>query len=235
MPVKRDEIEDVSECDLGIDNFIAVEDRRTSTEELERIKNYSDENLRIIFLQIETTNDEEKRNIIVNLVSTVDYYIHEIVIWGLVQITMNNFPKGKCYSKVKIPINYLKEAIEQKDIFKNPVLKTEIIEDIRKNTYQNWVKIKEGLEIVLPKNTYEKIGMLTSGKDKKAKFQTSDFDEIAVKRHRIVHHFDREYVNESQRNEIEINCIKSYELINTIIESIHNVIKEYDEGQPEEN
>lgn len=221
-----------------LDSFLIIENNRPSAEELERIKKYSDENLETISSKIglkENLDDEEKRNIIVNLIGALDYYIHEIIIWGLVQITLNKFPKGKNYEKQKVELEYryIKMAFEDKDIFNEVELKKTIIENIRRNTYQKWQSIKVGLELILPKNVLEKISDLTSGKNGVAIFQTNKLDELANKRHLIVHHFDREYSNNSSRNTLDIDCNESFILIKTVIDSIHKIIVEYDETQPE--
>lgn len=221
--------------DLGFESFSPVKNIRASYEELVRIKKYSDENLNLIFLRINTEDEEEKRNIIVNLIGALDYYIHEIIIWGLVQITMNKFPKGKNYKNIKISIEYLKESIEKLDVFDNLELKKTIIEEIRTNSYQKWKQIKDGLKIILPDIINDRISNLTDGKNGiKALFQTIELENISNKRHLIVHHFDREYNNDSQRNTVNIDCKKSYELIKIIINSIHNILTEYDETQPEQ-
>lgn len=233
IETENTDFEEITEHDLGIDTFAPVADIRTSCEELKRIKRYSDENLKIIFSKISTlSNDEEKRNIIVNLIGALDYYIHEIVIWGLIQITLNKFPEGKKYDKVKISISYLKNVLEQEDsdIFNNPELKRVIIEDIRKETYQKWNKIREGLKIILPDYIENKIANLTGNP---AIFQSTDLEKISDKRHLIVHHFDREYHNDSERNLFTFDCLECYELIKLIINSIHQIIKDYEESQPE--
>lgn len=204
------------------EDFKPVKNNRISCEELERIKKYSDENLEIISSKLEIDNDKgktlddnEKRDVIVNLIGALDYYIHEIIIWGLVQITLNKFPVGKNYNKHKVELEYkyIKMAFEDKDIFNDVELKKTIIENIRRNTYQKWQSIKSGLEIILPKEILEKISDLTSGKNGVALFQTNKLDELANKRHLIVHHFDREYSNNSSRNSIDIDCEESFSLI----------------------
>ncbi|HEY4533575.1 MAG TPA: hypothetical protein VIG61_05405 [Fusobacterium sp.] len=86
-----------------------------------------------------TLDNEEKRSIVVNLIGALDYYIHEIIIWGLVQITLNKFPKGKKYNKIYIPIEYLKMIIEDKIEFDDTKIKRKIIEDIRINSYQTMI------------------------------------------------------------------------------------------------
>lgn len=225
-----------------LETFITIENNRPSAQELERIKKYSDENLEIISSKLGIDDDEEKilddnekRNVIVNLIGALDYYIHEIIIWGLVQITFNKFPVGKNYNnyKVELEYNYIKMAFENKDIFNDVELKKTIIENIRRNNYQKWRSIKNDLEIILPKTVFPRISDLTSGENGVALFQTNKLDELANKRHLIVHHFDREYNNNSSRNSIDIDCKESFYLIKTIIDSIHQIIVEYDETQPE--
>ncbi|WP_426709448.1 hypothetical protein [Cetobacterium sp. SF1] len=232
MPSIREE---VNELILGIDDLRPVEDNRSSSNELKRIKKYSDENLNLILPKINTKNDEEKRNIAVNLIAALDYYIHEIIIWGIVQITTNKFPEGKSYDKVKISISHLKKSIENSDdIFDDTELKKTIIDEFRRNSYQKWEEIRAGLKIILPDTIQSKLSDLTSGKNGVPKFQTIDLEKISNKRHIIVHHFDREYNNNSLRNTFNIDCKNSFDLIKLIIDSIHEIITEYDETRPEQ-
>lgn len=216
------EIEDI------VKSFSPVKNNRTSSEELKRIKKYSDDNLNLISLKLKTLDEEEKRNIIVNLIAALDYYIHEIIIWGIIQITLNKFPETKKYGKLEISIKYLKE-FKEKDIFDDPKLKIAIIEKLRKNTYQKWEDIKEGLDFVIPKDFHKKIGELAS----EGKFQVAELKKINDKRNFIVHHFDREYKEKSLRNKFDIDCKKSFELIKFIIDSIHKIVEDYDNTQPE--
>ncbi|MGL5595682.1 MAG: hypothetical protein ACRDDH_17240 [Cetobacterium sp.] len=228
-------IEEIDEISLGVDSFAPVVDNRSSSEELERIKEYSDENLDLILPKINTNDDDEKRSVAVNLIAALDYYIHEIIIWGIVQITTNKFPEGKEYSEVEVSIKHLKKSIENpEDIFNNPDLKIGIIEKIRGNSYQKWRKIREGLKLILPSDIEAKIADLTSGKNGISVFQSDELDNISNKRHIIVHHFDREYTNDSLRNSFDLDCKNSFNLIKLIIDSVHEIIKEYDETKPEQ-
>ena len=121
------------------------------------------------------------------------------------------------------------KEFKEKDIFDDPKLKIAIIEKLRKNTYQKWENIKEGLSLVLPEAFHKKIGKLAS----EGKFQVADLKEINDKRNLIVHHFDREYKNESVRNDFDLDCQKSFDLIKLIIDSIHKIVEDYDDTQPE--
>lgn len=220
------------EKSLGIDDLAPVDNNRSSSEELKIIKKYSDENLDIISKNLNTINEEEKRGLIVNLIAALDYYVHGIIIWGITQITLNQFPEGKKYKDIEITIKYLKE-FKENNFFDNPKIKREIIEKIRYSTYQKWKDITYGLSLILPKEINSKIGELTSGKTYPAIFQTEELDKINDKRNLIVHHFDREYENESIRNDFDLDCQKSFDLIKLIIDSIHKIVEDYDNTQPE--
>ena len=220
------------EKSLGINDLVPVDNNRSSSEELKIIKKYSDENLDIISKNLNTINEEEKRGLIVNLIAALDYYVHGIIIWEITQITLNQFPEGKKYSDIKIKIKFLKE-FKKSNFFDEPEIKKEIIKEIRYNTYQKWEDIRYGLSLILPKEVNSKIGELTSGKPSPAIFQTEKLEEINEKRNLIVHHFDREYENEYVRNDFDLDCQKSFGLIKLIIDSIHKIVEDYDNTQPE--
>jgi len=221
-----------------LENIVPNEVKRPSCEKLKKIKETSNENMKLIFKKVNSINendDEEKRNIIVNLVSALDYYIHEIVIWGIEEITRNKFPKGKRYDKFLISVKHVKNFFEKKSLDKEE-LKKEIIDLLKRETYQKWKSIKEGLEYILPDNECKLIGKLTEGNSEEFKFPTSDLDLLNEKRNCIVHSYDRNYHDASKRNDIKnFNCEKYYNYIILVIDSIHDVISNYDKTKPEEN
>ena len=122
------------------------------------MKILSKENNDIYMFMNNAYENNLSKDIIVNLIGALDYYIHEIIIWGLVQITLNKFPVGKNYEKQKIELEYkyIKMAFEDKDIFNDIELKKTIIENIRRNSYQKWQNIKSRLELILPKDILQK-------------------------------------------------------------------------------
>lgn len=100
------------EEELGIEDLSRVEAPRTTKTDLEDIKRKSDENLNIIKTNQHTIDKEIKRNIIVNLIGALDYYIRELILWGIIAITQDNFSKGKEYDTFMISIRFLKNALE---------------------------------------------------------------------------------------------------------------------------
>lgn len=184
----------------------------------------------IINFLIDKYAEEQKRNFIVNLVAVIDHYMHELIIWGIVQITQNKFPLGKKYNEFSINICFLKDHFEKGEIDEN-YLKVEIITRLSKETYQKWNKIKEALWYILPNHICEKIASLTSSTG--AIFQVENYNKIVEKRNVIVHCFDRNIKKNSIRNTCNSNCGESFNLIKKVIESIHGIVEEYDESQPE--
>lgn len=224
--------EDEIERELGIYDIRANQSIRPSFIALNEIKERSNENMAFIYTRLGTNCEEQKRDIIVNLISALDYYIHDIIIWGIIEITENNFPKGKNYDKFKLSIKHLKLVFEESEINKLEIRK-EIINELKQATYQKWGSIKEGLKIIIPEDSYEKISRLTGGAGGDYKFSVTTLENLNEKRNSIVHNYDRNLHNESIRNEFTLDCKKKFEYISLIIESIHEIILEYDQSQPE--
>lgn len=210
---------------------------RPSYQKLQKIKKISNENIGLICKKINSINkddEEEKRNIVVNLISALDYYVHEIVIWGLEEITKNKFPKGKKYDKFYISVKHVKDFFDKKSLDKEE-LKKEIINLLKRETYQKWKSIKEGLEYILPDNECKLIGELTDGKSSQFKFSTQKLDSLNEKRNYIVHSYDRNHYDSTRNNIKDFDCKEYCHYIVLIIYSIHNVISNYDSTKPEEN
>ena len=65
--------------------------------------------LNIIKKNQDTTDEEVKRNSIVNLIGALDYYVRELILWGILAITHDKFEKGKKYEEFQISINFIKK------------------------------------------------------------------------------------------------------------------------------
>lgn len=221
------------ERDLGIENLSRVEVERPSQNDLKIIKRKSDENISIIKLNQNSTDEEVKRNIVVNLIGALDYYVREIVLWGILVTTQDKFPKGKDYDKFMISIKFIKEVLEKnqiEEIIDKNELRKEIIELLKKppHTYQKWQSIKDGLSIAFPKEIVDKISSLTTNP---AKFQVNDIKKLNELRNNIVHHFDRDYQNESERKRFIRDVKNDIILIELVINSIHKIIFDYEENE----
>lgn len=205
---------------------------RPSSVSLGEIKIRSNENLDLIKCRLSTSNIDEKRDLIVNMISALDYYIHDIIIWGITEITINQFPKGKDYDKFELSIKYIQQACADKNIIEDE-LKFDIIKKLNYETYQKWESIRKGLKIVLPDEVNLKIGSLTSGQPSPVIFETILLEQMNKVRNSIVHTFDRNLHDESKRNEFTLNCNECLLYIELIINSIYEVIVEYDDTEPE--
>ncbi len=222
---------------IGRNRLERHEAPRTTKQDLIDIKLRSDENLEIIE-SFSKESDEDKRNIIVSIIGALDYYIHEIVLWGIKAITLDGFKKGTNYDGFRVPINLFKKAIENTssenidEIISDEELREEIIKVVqgKGHTYQTWHSIKKGLMLVLPKEDFKEISKLTDGvQGVSAIFQENEIKSLNSSRNKIVHHFDRNYSNASQRNEMMRDINADIGLIKKVIDSVHNVITEYEE------
>ena len=89
------------ERDLGIENLSREEAPRVTKIDLEDIKRKSDENMDIIKKNQDTTDEEVKRNIVVNLIGALDYYVRELILWGILAITHDKLKKVKSTKSFK--------------------------------------------------------------------------------------------------------------------------------------
>lgn len=218
---------------INLPNLLRSEAPRPSKEELNKIKTYSDENLNIIKSKIDSCG-EIKRDIIVNIISALDYYVHDIIIWGIIEITENEFPKGLKYEAFEVSIKHVKAALSNSHEINKEELKQEIIDILSYETYQKWNNIRNGLKIILPREINNKIGLLTSDSNNpEFKFETVLLENLNKARNSIVHTFDRNLHDESIRNPISIDIQEAIEYIELIINSIHKILIDYDNTEPE--
>lgn len=96
------------------------------------------------------------------------------------------------------------------------------------HTFQKWDSIKTGLSIILPKNEVNKVSKLTTNPPK---FQVSKLKELNDLRNNVVHHFDRDYKRQSERNDFIRDIKKDIELIEIVIDSIHEIVSKYEENE----
>ncbi|BEO97312.1 hypothetical protein FNCP10_21670 [Fusobacterium nucleatum] len=173
------------------------------------------------------------------MIAALDYYIHEILIWGIVEITRNKFPKGKKYGEFSLSIQHIKNIFDnkkdlEKEIFCEEELKKEIINSLKKKTYQKWKSIKEGLAHILPDEQLKLISELTTGgQGNNYKFDIEKLNSLNEKRDSIVHNCDRDYHNNSKKNCVNFDCKDCCDYIILIINSVHKIILDYDETKPE--
>lgn len=214
-------------------NLSREEGPRPSRESLDKIKKYSDENIQIINSKIHLC-EETKRDIIVNLISALDYYIHDIIIWGIIEITENGFPEGINYRNFKISIEHVKNALSSSHELDKSLVKQEIIKILSYETYQKWINIRNGLKFILPDEINKKIGLLTkNNKDLNFSFETTPLETLNKVRNSIVHTFDRNLHDESSRNKITIDINEALNYVSLVIDSIHSILIEYDSTEPE--
>ena len=160
------------------------------------------------------------RSQIMFLMSAVDYYVHEIVKYGIISIFKGERKRTKQYDTFSIGLANVEKAI--KNIEDINWLEDAISNENIKYTFMAYEKIRRALLLIsddkkiLP-NAAKNINI----SDNKLK---SNIDNIYKRRNAIAHQSD---INESTgiKNKIDVKFVKdSIDFVKIAIESIHNEI-----------
>lgn len=134
------------------------------------------------------------------------------------------------YDKFLISINFLsivRSGISDVEIKEK--LREEVIKGLKKETFQKWQSIRDGLKIVLPIDFNKQVAGLARSSDKPhGVFDGDKLKELNDIRDNLVHSFGRNYSENSIRNDICIDGEESIQLIKVIIDSIHNIFLSYE-------
>ena len=195
------------------------------------IKKHFDENIVLIEKQFSTAeilisagkkSDAEDvwRSQIVFLDSALDFYIHEITKYGIMNIFEDTWPKNDKYNKLKVDMRQVEIGLkntEDSECFKDFV--NELNE---KKCFMSYEKIKEQLTVI----------GLNFKKIEKAAFNgavekfESKVEGLFKRRNMIAHQSDREHAT-AERNEISRPAVEGF-ISDTkkIVEAIHKIASE---------
>lgn len=175
---------------------------------------------------------ENYRCIYINLISSLDYYTTEIIIYGLINIARGKKKAGKSYQDLKISIQVLdsidlcfEDFTMRETVFE--LIKSGIRDEVYRNSYQKWENIERGLSYILSNQELNNIKTKLKLFDLKFINKLNGFVE---RRNVMVHSFDRVIkIESSNRNDLELanieNEINFYiDLIEQIILAIHSEI-----------
>lgn len=179
-----------------------------------------------IYLKIDKSDKKLKedmlRSEIVMLISAVDFYIHEIVKEGIIQIFNKERSATKEYRYFTITLNDAANAIKNKESLN--WLRSAIDKSNKYSTFQKFEKIKEAISIIKNEvvNIFVKIAtdMNTNYEDLK-----KDLDYVIKRRNEIAHQCDTD-PSSRKRNKINYGDVKKYiELFDKFINKLHNELK----------
>ncbi|MGL5086867.1 MAG: HEPN domain-containing protein [Clostridium sp.] len=160
------------------------------------------------------------RSQIVLLMSALDFYMHEIVKYGMLKMFRGEKAKTPSYKNFVVTLTCLEDAL------KNPEsidwLEEFIIIKNRKETFMGEDKVKQALSLISTKKIYTAvINNLTITPES---FKTN-FSDLYKRRNQIAHQSDR---NESTGNieDIQVDYVGNYiSIITEFINKIHTEIQ----------
>lgn len=159
------------------------------------------------------------RSQIVFAMSCVDFYMHEIVKYGILQIFQGKRQKTSAYSNFAITMPYVERAINNIDSI---------------DWLENWINIKnKQFTYMASKKIQEAISLISSKKildnvSQKMNIDKNDLknkiDEIYERRNSIAHQTDRD-VSTGRIFDINKKMVEEYlEFINKFIKNLHEEI-----------
>ncbi|PID26503.1 MAG: hypothetical protein CR982_10015 [Candidatus Cloacimonadota bacterium] len=166
-------------------------------------------------------NEEMFRFEVVMLVSAIDYYIHEIIRIGIIQIFENEREETKEYNNFIISLKCVKEAILNPE--STEWLKDEINFRNRTQSFQKMDKIKEGLSIIDEK-IHKKIKYIAKDMELSYREVEDMINLLVVRRNQISHQCDIPS-GKSERESIDLEYIdRRISFVKEFINRIHREI-----------
>lgn len=170
-------------------------------------------------MDVNDAKDDILRSQIVFVMSSLDYYMHEIVKYGIIEMFNGNKPKTKSYQNFIVSMPFVEEAI--KNIESVDWLENWIVIKDKQNTYMASEKIKKCLSLISTKTIFKNIADEMSMKSNEL---SNRIDEIYERRNYIAHQADRN-AKTGELQEIDKTFVEqSIKFIREFVENVHKEI-----------
>jgi len=160
------------------------------------------------------------RSQLVLVASALDYYIHEIVEKGMIEIYQNKRPRTKSFLDFNVSLKCVLEA------FSSPpnldALKNEIHENLSLRSYQHPNKITEAIKLISDKNLWSEVSKILNKNPEDIKNQLL---LIVDRRNKIVHEADSNPAFPDTRWPIDEKIVnEAVDFIEAIVHGIHQTV-----------
>jgi hypothetical protein len=135
------------------------------------------------------------RAAIVQLLSTLDLYVHDVIRNGMVEIFTGNRPETQAYHRFAVSLGTLHRLMDAPHNEQARVFEVEIAEKISRYTYQSAKRIAEGLEFITEDNVWRSVSK-TMGRDIGTIRQQLDL--LSDRRNQIVHEADTDPISRTK-------------------------------------
>ena len=166
--------------------------------------------------------DDLLRSCIVFSVSALDWYIHEVVKVGLIQIIKREraiTPSSKSFS---ISFDCLIDIMNNEDSI--PYIQNQIIQNNGWKSFQRATKVSDALRLIFDKNIWEEVAVLVNMDNGDIKIK---LDLIVERRDKIVHECDLNPTYPNLKWDINEEMVKeSVDFIKLIVKKIHLILND---------
>lgn len=163
------------------------------------------------------------RSQVVLLMSTVDFYIHEVVKYGVLKIFSKEKPRTDEYEKILLGIECVEKALENPECI--DWLEEGIIAQHKYKSFMGSNKIRSALKIVSNEKVFD-IALKSVSEDiGKTKKEVEDIiRDLSDRRNCIVHQTDRNPVNCEINEILKEDVTLGIDVVEKIILNIHKSI-----------
>lgn len=169
--------------------------------------------------------DNIYRSQILLLLSTLDFYIHEIIIYGMYKMYNKEWKRSKNYENKTITIEYLHKilaTLSSKRDIDNLFIKS-TLNSINKYTYMKYKQIRDRIVNLLELETE------IFPKDNKNLEEEKKLNALCSRRNKIAHQSDRDNISKSKVSIEKDYVLESIAYIKTIRRQIDTAIKDKNE------
>lgn len=155
------------------------------------------------------------RSQVVFLLSALDFYMHEIVKYGILKMFKGERSKTKSYQNFIVSLETVEKAILHPESI--DWLEEEIIHRNHHKTFLKPSEIKAQLSLISTKKIFD----IAAGQVSDSVTLTTQIEELYKRRNAIAHQADRDN-STGQLNEIEVDQTTQYiDLVSKFIEAVH--------------
>ena len=166
------------------------------------------------------------RSQIVLIMSSMDFYIHEVVKYGIIKIFIGEREVTKKYNEVLISLNCIKKALGNLESV--DWLEEEIIIQNTRKTYMACGSIENALFLISDKKIFDKsLNEISAKTGENKEVIKGKLKEIYQRRNHIAHESDRN-LKTGEVNDISEELVEDYfNRVKILVEEIHdNIIRD---------
>ncbi len=161
------------------------------------------------------------RAALVLAVSALDYYVHEVVRLGMLEIHRGQRPEPSAFSKFQVSLGSARQGSQASAI--DAWLEDEIRQRHSYKSFQTWRNIADAIRLISDKKLWDEVAILTGQPVEDLK---RELNLIVDRRNKIAHEADIDpTLNLGNRWMIDEGLVSdAVDFIEKVVQSIHNIL-----------